>query len=514
MSAIGVKHWSEIIAEQVIRKKKEPFVIASGITTSGPTHMGTVCEFLYPSALQKYLQDKGYETKFLFIGDIMDAFDSIPASLKKYSKILAEDLGKPLCSVYDPYGCCESYGVHFLNECMSVMERLEVFPDVIRADELYKRGMYDYYARLFIEKLHDIVQIFEELSHRKLPADWKDILLPICKNCGKIATTTVINVHGDVVEYSCTKNVGYTKGCGYEGVTKISEHRYKLQWRLDWPSRQDFLNVSVEGAGADHHTSGGSWDTAVAVFKRIFKKDPPIGFKYGFLLYHGKKYSKSKGYGLGVKELLELAPPEIIKFVLFKPNIEENKEFDPAGYNLIRIFNEYNSAANLAEKKRKYTRAESKMITAYKLSTERRKWKVDFVDLLVNYQILGNWNEVANKLGDEEGVMYLKNYVEKWIEYGYIPDEYVFSFKPTRVEEHKEQIIEFAKRLEEHMSALDIHNLVYEIAEKHGLRASEFFKSLYKSIIGKEHGPRLGRLIYAIGVRKVKKSLLNVFCAH
>ena len=41
-------HWSEWLAERVISEKKEPFVITSGITTSGPAHLGTLCEFLFP----------------------------------------------------------------------------------------------------------------------------------------------------------------------------------------------------------------------------------------------------------------------------------------------------------------------------------------------------------------------------------------------------------------------------------------------------------------------------------
>jgi len=41
-----VRHWSETLAEEVIAIREEPYVVASGITLSGPTHMGTVCEFL------------------------------------------------------------------------------------------------------------------------------------------------------------------------------------------------------------------------------------------------------------------------------------------------------------------------------------------------------------------------------------------------------------------------------------------------------------------------------------
>ena len=36
-------HWSEQLAQEIISSKSEPFVISGGMTTSGPTHLGTVC---------------------------------------------------------------------------------------------------------------------------------------------------------------------------------------------------------------------------------------------------------------------------------------------------------------------------------------------------------------------------------------------------------------------------------------------------------------------------------------
>ncbi len=505
-----MRHWSEVIGEVVIKEKKSPLTIASAITPSGPTHMGTLCEFLYPSALEKYFEDEGYRTRFIFIGDILDAFDNIPEPLSKY-RSLEKYLGQPLCHVPDPFGCCPSYGDHFLDQIRKVMKKLEVHPKIIPVVELYNEGKYDDYVRLFIQRLPEIAKLLEDVSKRKIPQGWKDIVLPICENCGKIATTTVTGFDGDTVLYSDDKDVKYTKGCGYKGETKLGDHRYKVQWRLDWPSRQSFLNVSVEGAGVDHHTRGGSWDTAVAIHTKIFRKNPPVGFKYGFLLFHGKKYSKSKGLGIGVQELLDLIPPSIVKYFLFKPDIEENKDFDPSGYNLIKLYDEYNGVADLSAKNIRLTRAESKVVLAYRLATEKRKWKVDFTDLLINYQILHDWKAVAGKLGDSSGILYLKRYVENWIKYGYIPKEFVFDFAPKKVETLNPEILQFAKRLDESMSALEVHNLVYKVAQLNKLEPTRLFKVLYRSLIDKDYGPRFGKLATALTVSKVKKCLLSLY---
>jgi len=284
-----------------------------------------------------------------------------------------------------------------------------------------------------------------------------------------------------------------------------------LFWRLDWPSRQDFLNVSTELAGVDHHTRGGSWETAVAIHREVFDKEPPIGRKYGFVLLHGKKYSKSKGMGLGVQELLELAPPALVKYALFKPDIEENKDFDPSGHKLIRLYDEYLTAADLHESGERLRRAEKKMALAYRLSTIRRIWRADFTDMLTYYQIYRDWNKVAENVGDKAGVEYLKRYVESWISQEYLPEEFVFTFKPNKIRAHNSKLAAFGSSLDVSMRAEDIHNLVYTVAERGGVGASSLFKAIYLTLIAKDHGPRLGRLIVAIGIEKVKRILAKMY---
>ena len=44
-------HWVSKLADKIVKERGLKVTIASGITTSGPPHLGTVCEFLYPWAL-------------------------------------------------------------------------------------------------------------------------------------------------------------------------------------------------------------------------------------------------------------------------------------------------------------------------------------------------------------------------------------------------------------------------------------------------------------------------------
>lgn len=244
----------------------------------------------------------------------------------------------------------------------------------------------------------------------------------------------------------------------------------------------------------------------------VFLLTPPVGHRFGFVLLHGKKYSKSKEIGLSVQELLSFVPPPLIKYKLFKTDIGENKEFDPSGNALIRLYEEYGRAADIFEKGTSLHRADNKLVLAYALSTDKRRWRVDFTDLLTHYQIYGDWERVADGLGDREGVAYLEKYVKNWIEEEYLPEEYVFRFKPAKAEGASAETLAFAEKLDPSMKAEDIHNLVYSIAKECGVKTSALFKALYLSLISKEYGPRFGKLVAAIGVNRVKETLLKIYC--
>jgi lysyl-tRNA synthetase class 1 len=394
------------------------------------------------------------------------------------------------------------------------MNDLEITATILRTDDLIDSGRYDSYATRYHEKQEKIKTIAAEtfrLSGRTGSPEWVDIVMPVCENCGKVATTRVVNFDGYVINYTCDKDVQYTQGCGYIGKMRITDHQYKLFWRLDWPSRQDFLNVSAELAGVDHHTKGGSWDTAVAIHRRILEKNPPISYRFGFVLLHGRKYSKSKGIGLNVQELLSFVPPPLIKYKLFKTDISENKEFDPSGHTLIRLYEEYSRAADLYANNVNFHRADDKLALAYALSSGERRWQVDFTDLLTLYQIYENWEQVADRVGDRKGVIYLRPYVENWINEEYLPEEYVFRFKPSKVDTMKDEIVTFAARLSDARNDKDIHNLVYSVAKERNLSVASFFKTLYRSLIAKDHGPRFGKLVVAIGIERVRKTLLQLY---
>ncbi len=505
-TSITTPHWAEQLADRVINEKRKSYVISAGITTSGPAHLGTLCEFLFPDTIRKCIERKGKQCKFYFFADIYDAFDSVPLAMEKYAKQFRQHLGKPLCDVPDPTGKSRSFGDHFLDEVRELMKKFEIDAEVVRINDAYSNGKFDNLARFFLKNETQARKLIEQTSGKSEKKDWSPIM-PICKQCGKIATTIVRQHNEDEYTYKCDRDVKYTKGCGYDGEANISDHKYKIVWRLHWPSWMEVFGTSIEGAGVDHHTRGGSWDTCVAIFKEMFKKEPPIGYKYGFILFQGKKYSKSKGIGMNVSEMIKLLQPEMIKYILLKPDLQENIDIDPTPQNLLRAFDDFQETAKLLDKKQEeLSRSEEKRVAAIRLSTDKIKWKSKFLDAILYYQIYSNWKKVGEILNDVDGINYLAPYAEEWLVNDFLPDEYNFRYKPQTPSENVKKLFH---EFNEKMNAIAIHNAVFEFAKRNNIESKELFKEIYLALIGKERGPRIGKLIFAIGVNKIKEDLCS-----
>ncbi len=499
------KHWTEILVDQLINEKKAPFVITGGMTTSGPAHFGTICEFMYPAVLEQSLIARWEKTEFHFIGDILDAFDGIPFELEKYRDVLTPELGKPLVYTLDPFKCHKSFGEHYLDQAKALMKWLSLEINVTGANELYDSGKMDKYATMFLHDEEKVKEVVARTSMKKVEdmKGWSPIM-PICEKCGKIATTSVIWHNDEEYEYVCNRDVEYTQGCAYKGKAKLKDHHYKLQWRLHWPSWQALYNSSIEGSGIDHMTKGGSATTAEAIHNEILNREPPILFKYGFILIKGKKYSKSKGIGMSAAELSQLIPPELLKYALIEPDIQSNKDIDPTGDKLIQLYDVVERTGKLDKAQ---NRANEKRIMAFRVAIKSLPWKASFVDMLLNYQIYHDWKKVGEKLKDPEGVKYLAPYIERWIAKGYAPERYNFTVKQAKIGTNKKEVKDFISSLKEGMTDLEVHNLVYDIAKADNIPADSLFTSLYNALISKDKGPRLGRLIVSIGIDKAKEML-------
>lgn len=483
-------HWTERIADQLIKLGKSTIVITAGVTPSGPVHLGTVCEFLFPEAIYRMVKIKNpnIDVKMYFILDVLDALDSITIDLKEYEEDLNKNIGRPLEIVKDPKGEYVSYADRYIAELQNIMNAFETNFKLIKVSELYRMGAYDKYTILYMDNLEKVKNIISETSNRELSKDWSPIMA-ICENCGRIDNTVITEFNNGIYKYKC-------KSCGYIGENSIEKHMYKLQWRLHWPTWQAILNTDIEGGGVDHFTKGGSRDTAERIHRELLGREPPIGYKYGFVLLDGKKYSKSKGIGMYVRDMIKLVPPEIIAYHLLKYDLEENIDFNPTKEKILNMIDDYENASKIDNQE--LSRADRKRYVAFKLFGKNRN---SFKEMLLYYSIYKDWNKVQNHIKIED---YYKTYIENWFKIDFIPDDYNFSYRPVKIDKHRELVISWT----EDMDAIQIHNSIYDYAKSNGYLPAEVFKYFYNHLIGKDKGPRLGKLIYALGVERVKKDLL------
>jgi lysyl-tRNA synthetase class 1 len=54
-----------------------------------------------------------------------------------------------------------------------------------------------------------------------------------------------------------------------------------------------------------------------------------------------------------------------------------------------------------------------------------------------------------------------------------------------------------------------LQNVIFTVAKKHGLEVGQFFKTLYRILIGSDSGPRLGPYIVAMGRENVASALVK-----
>ena len=170
----------------------------------------------------------------------------------------------------------------------------------------------------------------------------------ICENCGKVGTTIVTKWDGERVYYECRprpRDLGARAAARPAGSSPFGG-RAKLAWNLEWAAQWSLFGVTIEPCGKDLATAGGSRDRSDAIAREVFEREPPINVPYEFLNIGGQKMSTSKGHGAAAHEIVEVVPPEQLRFLFLRPRPNSAIEFDPDGTDAIpRLFDEFDRLA-------------------------------------------------------------------------------------------------------------------------------------------------------------------------
>ena len=130
-------------------------------------------------------------------------------------------------------------------------------------------------------------------------------------------------------------------GCGHRGKVSPFDGRGKLPWKLEWCAKWRVFPVTIEGAGQDHSTKGGSRDVAMACLRAIFGQEPPLNCPYDFFLVGGAKMSSSKGVGVSSRGMADFLPPEVLRFLMIRTTPKQHVNFDSSEAHITKVFNEF-----------------------------------------------------------------------------------------------------------------------------------------------------------------------------
>ena len=493
--------------EEIAAKVRGPQTINDSKTPSGRVHVGALRGVLIHDAIFRTLKAHDVEARYLFGVDDYDPLDEIPAGkdaqFEKY-------LGRPLCNVPAPDGSSASdMAEHYIREFFEVFDELGVEVEKYRMRDVYASGRFNEAIDTILRAAPVVRRIYKEVSNSDRPETWYPFQA-ICQNCGRIGTTEVFAYDGAQVSYRCRPDaVKWARGCGHEGATSPFDGGGKLPWKLEWVAKWVSFPVTIEGAGKDHSTKGGSRDVSAACLRAIFGKEPPLNVPYEFFLVGGAKMSSSRGLGASARDMAKLLPPEILRFLMIrtKPNSPVNFDVHEAG--IVKLFNEFDryeqrvAAGNATPDEAAIHRLAQLAPTGYHFTAN-----FQLVSALVQMPHLDVVDEIAKRKGAplteqercdlDQRIAAAREWVEK-----YAAEEEKTRLQmtlPGRAQELSETQRAFLHKLAAALPDTPweddaLQSKIFEVARLTPLDQSRAFQAIYRTLLDRESGPKAGNLL-------------------
>ncbi|MGA5418144.1 lysine--tRNA ligase [Streptomyces pseudogriseolus] len=357
----------EVIEESERRAPGKPVVVASGLSPSGPIHLGNLREVMTPHLVADEIRRRGYQVRHLISWDDYDRYRKVPAGVPGVDETWAEHIGKPLTSVPAPKGSpYPNWAEHFKAAMVESLAELGVEFDGISQTEQYTSGVYREQILHAMRHRADIDAILAQYRTKKAPAkkqqqkpvDEAELeaaegsgaaaeddgssgsagyfpYKPYCGNCEKdLSTVTSYDDDSTELTYSCTS-------CGFSETVRLNEfNRGKLVWKVDWPMRWAYEGVVFEPSGVDHSSPGSSFQVGGQIVG-IFGGKQPIGPMYAFVGISGMaKMSSSKGGVPTPADALKIMEPQLLRWLYARrrPNQSFKVAFDQ---EIQRLYDEW-----------------------------------------------------------------------------------------------------------------------------------------------------------------------------
>lgn len=489
-------HWADEVAEAVLREGRAA-VISSGISPSGEIHIGNMREVLTADAIFRALRHHGAAARFNYVCDNFDPLRSVYPFLD--AAVYGPLVGRPLSEIPCPCGGHGSYGEHFLEPFLASLRTLHVEVELELADRMYKSGRMNGVIAEALEGRARIAKILKDLTGKEVGADWSPFN-PLCPACGRIT-------HARVLGFSASsRTVDYACACGSRGTVPMAGGG-KLTWRVDWPARWKVLGVSVEPFGKDHATRGGSYDTGARISREVFGWEPPFPLAYEWISLRGQgDMSSSKGNVFSIGQALDLAPPEVLRYLVMREKPQRTIAFDP-GLPLLQLVDEVDDVAVSRRNER-----------ALELSRAAgfEPVGVPFKHLIVAAQAASFDLETTVRILERNGYPGLSrsavadrlDYARRWL-VTHAPEDLRFEVRAALPVEAKALTVPqrrflgaLADRLADGMDGEAVHKAIYDLAPAFSeAKPAELFQAIYLAVLGKSRGPRAGWFVALLGPR-------------
>ncbi|BCL29875.1 lysine--tRNA ligase [Streptomyces aurantiacus] len=358
----------EVIEESERRAPGKPVVVASGLSPSGPIHLGNLREVMTPHLVADEIRRRGHEVRHLISWDDYDRYRKVPNGVPGTDASWAEHIGRPLTAVPAPQGSPHpNWAEHFKAAMVEALAEMGVEFDGISQTEQYTSGVYREQILHAMKHRGDIDAILDQYRTKKAPAKKQQSQKPLdeaeleaaegsgaaaeddgtgsagyfpykpyCGDCGK-DLTTVTAYDDDTTEltYTCAE-------CAFSETVRLSEfNRGKLVWKVDWPMRWAYEGVVFEPSGVDHSSPGSSFQVGGRIVGGIFGGKQPIGPMYAFVGISGMaKMSSSKGGVPTPGDALKIMEPQLLRWLYARrrPNQSFKIAFDQ---EIQRLYDEW-----------------------------------------------------------------------------------------------------------------------------------------------------------------------------
>jgi lysyl-tRNA synthetase class 1 len=297
--------------------------------------------------------------------------------------------------------------------------------------------------------------------------------------------------------------------------------------------RWEYEKVDFEPAGKDHHSQGGSFDTARLVCQDVYGWTAPITFRYDFIGTKGLpgKMSSSSGNVITLDDILNVYTPEVTRYLFAgtRPNTEFTISFD---LDVIKIYEDYDKTERIAwkmeeakdeaswQKEKRIYELSQINVDGKTQSLENRPapYQIPFRHLCNLIQIADGDIEKALEdiaandktlLPQQLPALRARSVCAKyWVE-NCAPEDFRFRLlpaggKPERqlsdIETNAVRILrdDVICKIEEFTDDKTCASAIYAAAEKCGIDGKALFAAAYQALIGKEQGPRLANFLRTI----------------